>query len=116
MPGFNLLLVKNPDVLLRPVEMQTANRFAVVVIEQDTEIALRVSLDDPLGIDNGTHNGANNVIALQLFQSAMTFLIWLTYFNSPAALMIESTSNADLVSFVSSGTEYSSMSRRSSSR
>src|SRR5262249_17288043 len=55
---------KKADILLVPIKMQTANRLSIVIIDQYTEIAKRISAEYSLRVDSGPRNGLHNVVSL----------------------------------------------------
>lgn len=52
MTCLDFVLVENADVLLGSIEMQTADGLAIVIVEQNTEVALGIALDNTLGINH----------------------------------------------------------------
>ncbi|MNR13248.1 hypothetical protein D3C85_1296430 [compost metagenome] len=67
--GFILVLVENTQVLLAAVEVQATDRLAVVVIKQDTTVALVIADGHTLYVNSMAHNGLNNHEAFDLFFS-----------------------------------------------
>lgn len=56
MPSFVLLVVEETNVFLTTIEVEAANRLPIVVIQQDTEIALRIPVNDSFRINNRPDN------------------------------------------------------------
>ena len=65
MPGFILLLIKYAEVFLVAIEVEPADWSAVVVVQQDAAIALRVAHGDSLYIDDRAHDGLEDMKAFQ---------------------------------------------------
>lgn len=55
--------------------MQAADRFAIVVIQQNPKIALSITLNNSLGIDHRPNQSTNDVVSLKLFQCCQDFVV-----------------------------------------
>lgn len=75
MPRLVFLCVKNSDIFLTPIEMQAANRLAIIVIKQNTEIALGISMNNPFRINHRPHDCFYDMEALQLFKSRLDSIL-----------------------------------------
>lgn len=65
--GADLVLVERLDVFLAAVEVQTADGLAIVVVEQDGAVGLRIAQGDAFDVDRVAQDGPHNVEALVLF-------------------------------------------------
>ena len=65
--GADLVLVERLDVFLAAVEVQAADGLAVVVVEQDGAVGLRIAQGDAFDVDRVAQDGPHNVEALVLF-------------------------------------------------
>ena len=50
--GSHLIFIESFDILLSAVEMQAANRLAVIVVEENTEVGDRIAVYDAIQIDD----------------------------------------------------------------
>lgn len=71
MPCFFFLGIQNSKIFLCTVEMQPANRLAIVVIKQDAEIALSITVDDTCRIYDGAHNRFDDKESFQLLRGSL---------------------------------------------
>ncbi len=67
MSDFFFVSIKKTDVFLSPIEVKPSQWLAVIVIQQNTEVTLRVTSDYSLCIHFGTDYGFNDVVAFRLF-------------------------------------------------
>ena len=59
--------VKEPDVFLRAIEVEPANRLAVVVVEQNAAVALHVAHHDPFDRNDFAQDCPDDVEAFEFF-------------------------------------------------
>src|SRR5690606_16102801 len=62
-----LVGVEGAQIFLRPVEVQTSYRLAVIVVSENPEVAQRIPRRNALHIDLGTDDGLHYLKALKLF-------------------------------------------------
>lgn len=60
MSCFLFLLIKDTYIFLSPIKMQSTHRLSIVIIKQDTEITLRISMTDAMRLYYGTYDGFYN--------------------------------------------------------
>ena len=68
MPSLILLVVEESYVLLATVEVKSANRFSIVVVQQYAEIALRVTVDDTFRVNDCPNYRLDDMEAFQFIQ------------------------------------------------
>src|SRR5699024_4271542 len=67
-----LLGVEHAEVLLLlAVEVQSSNRSAVVVVEEDREVGLRVALSHSTGLHLAAGDGLDDVVRLELLECCL---------------------------------------------
>ncbi|MOA51954.1 hypothetical protein D3C78_1751700 [compost metagenome] len=80
------LSIEDAYVLLTTIEVKSANRLAVVVIKQNTEVALSIAMNDSLGIHNRPDDCLDDMEAFQLIKCRLdsifaSFINRLTFRN-----------------------------------
>jgi hypothetical protein len=74
MTSLVLVLVEDSEILLLlAVEVQAGDWLAVVVVEQNGKIRLRVSVHDALGFDLAASDCLDDLVALELLEGRLDF-------------------------------------------
>ncbi len=63
-PQLFFIFIKNGNLLFRPIEIETANRFSIVVVKQNGEIRHRIPVYNPINVNPATQSGFDDIESL----------------------------------------------------
>jgi hypothetical protein len=67
--GLFFVFIKKSQIFLRSIEVEPAQGFAVIVVEQYAEVALGIPGHNTVDFEYLSQDRPNNVVAFQLFNS-----------------------------------------------
>lgn len=74
--GFDFLGIKNTQIFLGPIEVETADGFSIVVIDENRKVIFRITVSNSITFYNLATNGFDDVKTLEFFASCLDAIIF----------------------------------------